>query len=228
MQTNRDQQIVAWVGELGAAGAEHVGARFAMGRSWTYRRLQLLVADGQLAERRLLHRKPGLYLATAEGLRWTGLERLGVHRVGPGGFQHAVHVARVAAELPRLGARGVLSERTLRALEAQQGRLIASVQVGALPGGRPALHRPDLAVSSETGVVAIEVELSVKAPKRLEAICRGYARARHLERVMYLATREAGRAVERATDRVRARDRITVLGLENSAALAAEVGRALR
>jgi hypothetical protein len=73
VHTNRDQQIVAWLGELGAAGAEHVGARFGMGRSWTYRRLQLLVADGLLAERRLLHQQPGLrlsILAELELARW--------------------------------------------------------------------------------------------------------------------------------------------------------------
>jgi hypothetical protein len=216
VDTNRDQQIAAWLGELGAAGAEHVGARFGMGRSWTYRRLQLLVADGLLVERRLLHQQAGLYVATAEGLRWTGLGRLGVFRVGAGGFQHAREVARVAAELPRLGARGLLSERTLRAAENDAGELIASARLGSLPGGRIALHRPDLALRSESGeMVAVEVELSVKAPRRLEAICRGYARARHLDHVAYLAAPAAARAVSRAAVAVRAEQRIRVHALED-------------
>ena len=33
MQTTRDQEIVDWIGRLGAAGAEHVMGRFVMGRS---------------------------------------------------------------------------------------------------------------------------------------------------------------------------------------------------
>ena len=46
------------------------------------------------------YRQPGLYLATAEGLRACGLKRLGVYRVGPGGFQDACKVATVAVAWP--------------------------------------------------------------------------------------------------------------------------------
>jgi hypothetical protein len=215
--TDRDQEIVRWLGELGAAAAADVGVRFGMGRSWCYRRLQVLVTDGLLVERRLLHRQPGLYLASAEGLRWTGLQRLGVFRVGAGGFEHARELGRVAAELHRLrpGAT-LLSERTIRAAENETGELIASARVGQLPGGRVALHRPDLAIRSESGgMTAIEVELSVKAPRRLEAICRGYARARHLDRVAYLATPAAARAVSRAVAAIRAEEKIVAYGLED-------------
>jgi hypothetical protein len=87
MQTKKDAEIVAWVGRIGAAAAEHVMARFGMGRSWAYARLSRLVADGLLEQKALLYRQPGLYLASAEGLRWCRLERLGVYRVGPGGFR---------------------------------------------------------------------------------------------------------------------------------------------
>jgi hypothetical protein len=101
MQTQRDAEIVGWLGRIGAAGAEHVMARFAMGRSWAYARLSRLVRDGLLEQRTLLYRQPGLYIATAEGLRWTFLERLGVFRLGPGGFQHAAELAAAAVALHR-------------------------------------------------------------------------------------------------------------------------------
>lgn len=101
MQTEKDAEIVGWVGRMGAAGAEHVMDRFAMGRSWAYARLNGLVRDGLLEQKTLLYRQPGLYLATAEGLRWRGLERLGVYRVSPGGFQHAKEVASAAVALHR-------------------------------------------------------------------------------------------------------------------------------
>jgi hypothetical protein len=229
MQTEKDTEIVGWVGRVGAAGAEHVMARFGMGRSWAYARLSRLVADGLLEQKTLLYRKPGLYVASAEGLRWCGLQRLGVYRVGPGGFQHSQEVATAAVAL-HAGLPGweVVSEREIRVHESDTGELLASVRVGELPGGRPALHRPDLAVISPEGrVLAVEVELSVKAPRRLAGICRGYARARHVERVYYLAASAAGRAAGRAVAEIRAQDRVVVLALGDVEALiAAECGEA--
>ncbi len=67
----------------------------------------------------------------------------------------------------------------------------------------------------------MEVELSVKAPRRLAAICLGWARARHVEAVYYLAPSAAARAVERAVAETRAEDRIVVLPLGQPEALAA-------
>jgi hypothetical protein len=222
MQTSRDQEIVQWVGELGAAGAAEVGRRFGMGRSWTYHRLRTLVRDGLLTERRLLYQLPGLYVATAEGLRWCGLERLGVYRVGPGSFEHARQVASTAAQLHlALPGSRVIGEREIRTEEAEQGELIASIKLGELPGGRPGLHRPDLALLAPNGrIAAVEVELSVKAPRRLHAICRGWARARHVDAAYYLAAPAPARAVARAITETRAEDRITVLPLAGAPELA--------
>ena len=223
MQTERDAAIVGWIGRLGAAGAEHVMGRFAMGRSWAYARLSKLVRDGLLEQRILLYRQPGLYLATVDGLRWQGLARLGVYRVSPGGFQHAREVASAAVALHRvLPGWEVLSEREIRLRESDEDELIASAKLGELPGGKPALHRPDLVlVSPEGSTVAVEVELSVKAPRRLAAICRAWARARHISAVYYLATPAAARAVQRVVAETRAEDRIVVLPLGEPEALSA-------
>jgi hypothetical protein len=46
MQTQRDAQIVGWLGRVGAASAEHVMARFGICGSWAYARLSRLVGDG--------------------------------------------------------------------------------------------------------------------------------------------------------------------------------------
>jgi hypothetical protein len=223
MQTEKDAEIVGWVGRLGAAGANHVMARFGMGRSWAYARLGKLVLGGLLEQKTLLYRQPGLYIATAEGLRWCGLERVGVYRVGPGGFKHACEVASAVVELHRrFPSWTVLSERELRVRESDEGELVASAKLGELPGGRPALHRPDLALISPQGrTLAVEIELSVKATRRLQAICRGYARARHLSHVYYLAAHPAARAVGRAVAETRSQERITVLALADVDALAA-------
>jgi hypothetical protein len=195
VQTEGDAEIAAWIGRIGAAGAEHVMGRFGMGRSWAYARLSSLVAGRLLEQRILLYRQPGLYVATAGGLRWQRLERLGVNRVSPGNFEHARELASTAVELHHaLPGWRIFSDREIRTLENERDDLLASTRVGELPGGRPALHRPDLALTAPDGrVIAVEIELSVKAPKRLAAICRGYARARHLHRVYYLATPPARR-----------------------------------
>ncbi len=133
-----------------------------MGRSWAYARLKCLVSGSLLEQRTLLYRQPGLYIAPAEALRWRVLERLGVYRVGPGGFRHAAELASVAVALHGAFSRWeLLSERQIRAAEAERGELIASAKLGEFPGGRPALHRPDLALLSAGGcAVAVELELS--------------------------------------------------------------------
>jgi hypothetical protein len=223
MHTERDVEILNWIGCLGAAGADHVMERFEIGRSLAYRRLSRLVLEGLVAPWAVLHRQPALYVATGKGLRTCGLERLGACRIGPGRFLHAREVANAAIALER-GFPGscVVSEREIRVDEAECGKLIASAKLGELPGGRLALHRPDLAVISPDGhVIAVEVELSAKAPRRLATICRGWARARHVHTVYYLAAPAVMGLLERAIEQARARDRIAVIALADVRRLAA-------
>ena len=97
MWTERDGEIVEWIG-----------------RSRSYERLQALVADGLLEQKTLLHRQPGLYIATRRGLRWHGLQRLG-HRLSPAGFEHARQVATTAVQLHKgLAEWRLTGERELR------------------------------------------------------------------------------------------------------------------
>ena len=71
-------------------------------------------------------------------------------------------------------------------------------KLGELPTGRPRLHRPDLAVLGEAGPIAVEVELTPKAPRRLEAIIRAWRRASWVAEVRYLCAPGATRrALER-------------------------------
>jgi hypothetical protein len=234
MQTERDAEIVHWIGRLGPVGAEHVMRRFGMSRSMAYERLHSLTQDGLLAHHMMLFARPGMYSATKAGLYWQNLTRLGVARVRPGGFEHAWQVSQTAVELYlSLPGWQILSERELRAVEADSRELYASVQVGQVDG-HPVLHRPDLVLASPDGrVVPIEVELSVKSASRLAAICRGWARARHIGSVYYLAAAGPGRAVQRAVRTASATDRVSVLALDDVPLLAAresareEVGNVL-
>lgn len=222
MQTERDKEVVDWVGRLGAAGAQHVRRGFGMGRTTSYTRLNGLVEDGLLAHRTILYGEPGLYVASANGLRWCGLERLGVYRLSAAGFVHAREVATAAVEIGgALTGWRVLSERELRAVELEERELVGSAKIGELPSGQPALHRPDLVLLSPGGrTVAVEVELSIKDRRRLARICRGWARARHIDHVYYLAAPGPGRAVQRAITEVRADAEISVLPLAGTQLLA--------
>jgi hypothetical protein len=212
---NRERQILDWIARIGAADARQVMARFGLKHTAAYERLKPLVEMGLLDHHRLLHLQPGLYFATAKGLRTCGLEQLPVHRVGVSTFAHDRAVASAAVGLHRgLPEWELLGERELRALEAECGHLVGSVRLreGAV---RPAFHRPDLLLHRPAGgALAIEVELSVKAQPTLQSILRAYARARHLAGVYYLADRRPAAALERAAQRVRATPPVTVLRLE--------------
>jgi hypothetical protein len=80
------------------------------------------------------------------------------------------------------------------------------------------LHRPDLVIWPSVGTnglpLAIEVELTIKAPRRLAEICRAWARARHIEGALYIAPAGARRALERAIATAQAGERIAVIPLE--------------
>lgn len=226
MQTDRDAQIVAWIGRLGAAGGVHVSERFGVSRCRAYQRLGCLVADGLLEHRTLLHRRPGLYSATRRGLRWQGLGRLSMFQVRPGSYEHAWQVATAATALCRaLPGWRMIGEREIIALEAEDSRLFASAVIGS-GASQVKRRRPDLALESPSGrVIAIEVELSIKAPTRIQKICRSWARANHVGHVYYLAEPRTRESVLRAVDETRTKDRITVLALENVASIAErEVG----
>lgn len=219
--TSRNAQIVAWLGRLGAAGAQHVRERFEMGRSLAYIRLAELVSDGLVEHRKVLHGWPGVYTATREGLRWQGLSRLPVFQPSPGGFEHAWQMASTAVALAReLPDWQLFAEREIGLLQAKRERLVAWAKVGSI-GPHPAYHRPDFAlISPAQRIVVVEVERTPKDPRRLVRICRGWTRARHVEHVYYLSTPSAARAVRRAAERVRGTDVITVLDLEDVPRLA--------
>jgi hypothetical protein len=111
----------------------------------------------------------------------------------------------------------------------------ASAELGFSAVGAAELHRPDLVCcgvdrSPLTLPVAIEVELTVKAPARLREIVRGWARSRRVAGVVYYAAPAALRALERAVADERAGGSVHVLALAQMGELPAGIGddRSLR
>ena len=180
---------MAWIARMGAVELGHVRRRWDVGRSVSYALVQRLVEAGLVERVATLPGDSTLLRATKQGIRYAGLG-LPAAKIGPGQVDHWICCADVAlwAEA-RWGRGSVISERELRWQELEAGRPIGSAVVGELPGGRPMLHRPDLLVTDNESSVAIEVELTLKAPRRLEHIVRCWRRARHLERVLLCCPR---------------------------------------
>jgi hypothetical protein len=208
----RDRELVRFVGVHGAVAIEHVMAALGVGRTAAYRRVAACIEAGLLERLDLLREEPSLLRATRAGLRYAGLG-FGPAVVSPGSVDHWLRCATTALKLgEEFGAERVLSERELRLLERIEGRPIASAQVGELPSGAPGLHRPDLAILTEEQTIAVEVELTPKAPHRLAGLIRSWRRASWVGEVRYYC--EPGvtrRAVERAVEKTRAQDHIRVL-----------------
>jgi hypothetical protein len=212
-------EIVCWTAGLGAITAESLAIRLQV--SIPSARARLLVAQRErlLVRQRPLVDRPALYTVTRRGLRAVSARGLDPARVSAGGAAHLIECARVAAMLERgYPDHRVAGERELRRDEREQGRALASAELGADSHGRLLPHRPDLVLwphDSHVGLpVAIEVELTVKAPDRLLRICRGWARARCIAGVVYLAAPAVERALTRAVEGARAHERIAIVPLD--------------
>jgi hypothetical protein len=113
------------------------------------------------------------------------------------------------------GPRAVISAAELRFEEGLAGRPIASASLGERPNGHPQLHRPDLAIVGTERPIAVEVELTPKAPERLYRIVRAWRRASWVSEVRYFCSPGlTRRAVERAIERSHAHERVRIFDLK--------------
>jgi len=209
--------MLDWLARIGAAGVLELACVTGLSGRVVAARLARLGDAGAVSSRRLLHGAPALYTLTRAGLRAAGRNELDPVAVSTAGFGHLQAVGRVALALRQAG-RDVGGERELRAWERLGGRPLASAEIGYARDGTVALHRPDL-VCWGTRPIAIEVELTVKAPARLATIVRGWARSRLVEGVVYYAAPDARRALERALRSESAAGRVALLRLEEAGEL---------
>ena len=210
--------ILRWVARLGAVTAEALADR--QGATVASARGQLLTGERarQLLRWSALVGQPALYTVTRAGMRVCALTGLDPCRVSASNAAHLIACARAAAALERCYPdHRVLGERELRRDEHQRGAALASARLDPRLDAAAALHRPDLVLWPAGGAaglpVAVEVELTVKAPRRLSAICRAWARCQLVAGVIYLAAPEVERALERALSEVGAGEEIVVVPL---------------
>jgi hypothetical protein len=218
-RTDTQLELVRWTASLGAVSAEALAIRAEIGPRSARSRLAGANRRGLLDRARPLAELPALYMCTTAGLRACRANVLTPARVGPATAAHMYACARVAALLERRYPDHVLlGECELRATERVCGRPFATAELGRDLHDRPLLHRCDLALLPRSQPnalpVAVEVELTVKAPARLATICRAWGRCRQVAGVVYVAPPAVGRALERALRRAQAHDRVVVIGLD--------------
>jgi hypothetical protein len=216
--------ILEWAARMGAVTAEAVAQRERC--SVAAARSRLLAAERArlLSRTRPLAEQPALYVITPKGLRASGLSGLRACRITPANARHAIACAGVAAALELCYPdHRLVGERELRRDERESHRQLASARLRA-PAGDLLVHRPDLVLWPTPGgqglPVAVEVELTVKAPQRLLEICVAWARCRCVAGVLYLASTEVQRSLGRAIERAQAEERIVVVELDTVAQLA--------
>jgi len=204
---------VRLIGRHGGMTIEQAMRATGAGRTATYRRFALYQRAGLVERCLILGADSALLHATSAGLRFAGLG-LPVAAISPATVAHMLRCTSVAISLgEKTGHDAVLTEREIVLEEAISGRPIASVPVGWFRG-RPKMHRADLAVLVDEGTVAVEVELTPKAPARLRGILTAWAMAVSagvLAEVRYFC--EPGqtfRAVERAVTSAGAQGSITL------------------
>jgi hypothetical protein len=211
--------IMQWTARMGAITAEALAIRQGTGVASARSCLVAAVRDGLLCRQRLLVGRPALYTVTRAGAQLSGLRGLGACRVSASNALHLIVCAEVAAALERVYPdHHVLGERELPRAERDHGAAFASAPLPGRSRAGPLLHRPDLALCPDAArrekPVVVEVELTIKAPRRLTEICRGWARNRHLSGVLYLAPPAVERALDRAIEEAHARERVVVTPLD--------------
>ncbi len=212
-------ELTRWIAGLGAVTAEALALRGEITPASARARLLAAERAGLLRGSRLLVGAPALYVATRGGLRAAGVCGCEPCRVSVANAPHAIACAGAAAVLERAYPdHQVMGERELRRRERESGVALASAQLGEAAGGTPLLHRPDLVLwprsPHERLPVAVEVELTVKAPRRLLDICRAWARCRCVAGTLYLAAEDVRRPLACAIERAQADERIVLLALD--------------
>lgn len=223
MFDSKTAAMLDWLACFGAAPLRELADVAGVSGPTAAVRLRRLETEGLITQARLLHGVPSLMTITRAGLRACGRTELAPPRISAAGFMHTLECAQVARALERSqgGRFSVHSERELRAWERAAGKLIASAELGFSPASSADVHRPDL-VCLQAGArrpalpLVIEVELAVKAPLRLRAIVRGWARSRLVCGVVYFASPAALRALEVAVARERAADAVRVFPLADA------------
>jgi hypothetical protein len=209
--------LVSWAARVGGVTAVALSDRDRCTVASAGGRLRAAERSGLLHASRPLTGAPAVFVATRAGLHAAGLQSLDTVSITASNAGHSIACAAVAARLERnYPNQRMMGEQELRSEERQHRGPLASA---TLAGGPQTvkLHRPDLVLwpQQPDGAlpVAVEVELTVKAPRRLLEICRAWARCRCVAGVLYVVAAEVERPLLRAIENAQAHGRIAIVAL---------------
>ncbi len=170
---DRDLEIVSWLERLVGASVEQIRARFGLGRTQAYRRLQVLQDFGLIRRCRLTATRPPLYTVPHRSLRVASCE-------------HAHALTELVVAIESCGGE-IATELELRRERARQPGLAGRLtdrQVATVLG---CARIPDaVELLSGGGLCAYEVELSSKGRTRRGRVLAAYAVSEY-ERVHWIA-----------------------------------------
>lgn len=238
--TDRDRLLLEFIAEQRLVLPGHVQALLGVSAASARRRLRALEQAGLVLENQLFHGYPPHCRIRREGLQLIG-SALPVPRASAA-VRHDVGVAWLwlAARRGTLGSiREVVSEREMRSRDGTEAhaarvtgrslRELFGVRLsGQGPGGRPALHYPDLLLVDRDGRrIAVELELSSKGQARRHRIIGGYAADRRIDAVLYLVQDpRIAREVQATASRFGCGRRVLVQRVRMGAGQAPELGAA--
>jgi hypothetical protein len=209
-------RTIAWTTALGAITPEALSERDALSLAVAKERLDEAVGLGLMDKHSVLVGYSDLYTATIAGRKlarkhadvggYSYPDGLRTARVTIKEARHTIACASVAAALERrYPDHRVIGERELHRDESSHKRRLASVEIRR--HGQVRSHYPDLVIwppavaGSPTPLpIAVEVELTMKSKEELTAICRAFARSRHIEGALYYA--ETTKIEERLFDTI--------------------------
>ena len=165
----RSMEALEWLARVDISGLEPLGCALGFGWRTTYSHVERLAGAG-LVER-VYDRGGSVVAITRRGQRAVDAGQGEVRAGATSGFglAHSRAISWLAAYLTLRG-RDWIGERQLMRDERWRVPVL-------WPRGGAGTHRPDLVSLHDRRVVAVEVELSAKAPRRLRAILAGYDHA---------------------------------------------------
>jgi hypothetical protein len=163
----RDLEVLELIARYGTVPRDAVARWSRCGRSVAYERERRLRLAGLIETIPAHDAGKCLLLATAAGRRACGRPDLPPARPSPATLAHEATVARLGVRLEEQGA-NILAEREIVARERAEGERIFSAS------RLDRFHRADLILLTDSGPEAIEVELTVKGARRLDAILRAW------------------------------------------------------
>ncbi len=214
--TWRDYEVLEWIARYGMVPRSAVSVWAKTKRSVTLERERRLREAGLIEAHPVFDASTTILTATRRGLRACDRTELHVQPFSLGAARHSMIVAHVAAHL-ELAGEELFSEREITAEERWLGERAYSAERSSPPFDYGGHHRPDLIRFGGPGAPdAIEVELTNKAPKRLERLLHAWGMAvvfRKVSRIFYLCPPETAPHVEKALFRIPRAEAIQILPL---------------